>query len=97
MVPRGDTTVLDAYLSGVIRSYKGKPLSASILVDPIGMEAATDEDGFFEIDLPAGDYEIVVQAEGYRTQRRKVRVDENGVTVLNADLRRGRKKRKKRR
>jgi hypothetical protein len=84
-------------IRGVIRSYAGAPLQASIRVEPLGITATADSNGVFEIELPAGDYDVALEADGYRSQRRRVRVDENGVTLLNADLRRARNKRRKRR
>jgi hypothetical protein len=66
-------------------------------VEPLGITATADSNGVFEIELPAGDYDVALEADGYRSQRRRVRVDENGVTLLNADLRRARNKRRKRR
>ena len=34
-----------------------------------------------------GRYEVTITAPGYETQRRRVEVEQNGVTLLNADLR----------
>ncbi|MDB4994715.1 MAG: hypothetical protein JWM74_2147 [Myxococcaceae bacterium] len=76
-------------LRGLVRSFNGKPLAATIRVEPLGSETKTDADGMFQIDLPPGAYEIVVAAPGHAGQRRPVQVDENGVTILNADLRQG--------
>lgn len=76
-------------LRGLIRAFSGKPLAATIRVEPLGTETKTDQDGVFQIDVPPGTYEVVVTATGYATQRRKMQVDENGVTILNADLRQG--------
>ena len=74
-------------LRGLIRAFSGRPLAATIRVEPLGVESKTDADGVFQIDVPPGTYEVVVTANGYTTQRRKMQVDENGVTILNADLR----------
>jgi hypothetical protein len=82
-VPRGQ-------LRGMIRSYDGRPLVARILVEDLQLNATTDEEGFFELDVPPGEHIVIVEADGHRSQRRTVDVPENGVTVLNADLRRGR-------
>jgi hypothetical protein len=74
-------------LRGLVRSFNGKPLAATIRVEPLGVEAKTDADGMFQIDVPPGSYEVVVAATGHAGQRRPVQVEENGVTILNADLR----------
>lgn len=76
-------------LRGLVRSFNGKPLAATVRVEPIGLEAKTDPDGTFQIDVPPGSYEVVVAATGHVGQRRPVQVEENGVTILNADLRPG--------
>ena len=71
---------------GVVRSLGGKGLSARIRVEPLGVEAKTDASGGFQLDVPPGNYEVVVEADGYQTQRRKLSVDPEGVVILNADL-----------
>jgi hypothetical protein len=35
---------------------------------------------------PPGKYEVLVEADGYQSQRRKISVDPQGVVILNADL-----------
>jgi hypothetical protein len=82
-------TIRPGQLRGLVRSFNGKPLAATIRVEPLGSETKTDADGMFQIDLPPGAYEVVVAAPGHAGQRRPVQVDENGVTILNADLRQG--------
>lgn len=79
---------LSAQIRGVIQSFRGEPVTATVRVEPVGTEVTTDSEGFFEIDVPPGDYEVVIRADGYEEQRRPVHVDEEGVTILNADLRR---------
>ena len=77
-------------LRGLIRAFSGKAVvGATIRVEPLGTETKTDADGVFTIDVPPGSYEVVVTATGFASQRRKMQVEENGVTILNADLRQG--------
>ena len=77
-------------LRGLVRAFSGKAIAAaSIRVEPLGIEAKTDADGVFTIDVPPGAYEVVVTAPGFAQQRRKMQVEQNGVTILNADLRQG--------
>ena len=38
------------------------------------------------VDVPPGAYEVQIVAAGYETQKRRVQVEENGVTLLNIDL-----------
>ncbi|MBN1655606.1 MAG: carboxypeptidase regulatory-like domain-containing protein [Deltaproteobacteria bacterium] len=79
-----------AQLRGLIRSFDGKPLSATITIAPLGMKLTTDANGRFETDVPPGAYLVTIRSNGYQTQRRKVTVDKNGVSIINADLRRKR-------
>jgi hypothetical protein len=71
---------------GLVRSFRGKPLSAKVRVEPAGGEANTDAEGFFQIDVPPGEYEVVIEAAGYQSQRRAVKVEKQGVVIVNADL-----------
>lgn len=71
---------------GLIRTFNGKGLAAAIRVEPIGVETKADAQGSFKIDVPPGDYEVIIRAEHFKEQRRKVHVDQNGVTVLNAEM-----------
>lgn len=75
-------------LRGLIRSFDGRGLRATIRVEPIGIELQSSDDGTFEMDVPPGSYTVRVTAAGFRSQERSVQVEANGVTVLNADLRR---------
>jgi hypothetical protein len=74
-------------LRGLVRSFSGKPLRARVYVEPIGIEATTDKTGRFQIDVPPGTYRVSLEASGYRHQKREVKVEENGVSIINVDLR----------
>jgi hypothetical protein len=74
---------------GLIRSFSGTGLRARVRIEPIGKEIQTDAAGAFQLDVPPGAYEVVVEAPGHAAQRRQVRVPEDGVVILNADLLRG--------
>jgi Carboxypeptidase regulatory-like domain len=71
---------------GLVRSFRGKPLAASVRLEPGGSATKTDAEGFFQIDVPPGDYEVVIEAVGYQSQRRKAKVEKQGVVIVNADL-----------
>jgi hypothetical protein len=84
-------------IRGLIRSLRGTAVAAEISVEP---EAAAEtsgpapepqhlkaEAGRFEIDVPPGHYRVTIAAPGFEIQKRKVDVEENGVTLLNVDLR----------
>jgi hypothetical protein len=71
---------------GVVRSFGGHGLSAKVRVMPLGAEVATDASGAFQVDVPPGAYEVTIEADGYETQTRQVKVEAQGVVILNADL-----------
>lgn len=73
-------------LRGLIRSFSGKGISAKVIVDSVGKEAETDEQGYFSLEIPPGQYQVRVEAKGFKPQTRKIRIQQNGVTVLNAEL-----------
>ena len=53
-------------------------------------ENKADKPGPKEITpVPPGSYEVIVASPGFAGQRRRMQVEENGVTILNADLRPG--------
>ncbi len=77
-------------IQGVIQSFSGTPLAAKVLVQPLGLEAQASEEGFFEIDVPPGDYRLEIEMDRYRSQTRPISVEDKGVTIINVDMRRSR-------
>lgn len=71
---------------GVVRSFGGQAIVAKVRVEPLGIETTTDTTGAFQVDVAPGSYDVTIEAEGYQSQRRQVRVDDRGVVILNADL-----------
>ena len=71
---------------GLVRTYGGKPLAAKVHIEPGGAEATTDAEGFFQLDVAPGQYEVVIEAAGYTSQRRSAKVEQQGVVIVNADL-----------
>lgn len=71
----------------------GKPLKAAIVVQPedgAPFESETEDDGVQELVLLPGAYRVTVSVDGYQSQTRSVRIEQDGVTLLNLDLRRKR-------
>jgi hypothetical protein len=73
-------------LRGLIRSFSGRGVSASVVIESLGKQVNTDEQGYFTLDVPPGQYQVRVVAPGFKAQTRKIRIEQNGVTVLNAEL-----------
>jgi hypothetical protein len=78
--------LLQAQIRGLVRSLTGRGLRARILVQPLGIQADTTAEGFFELDVPPGSYSVTIEAEGYAPQQRQVALERDGVVILNADL-----------
>jgi hypothetical protein len=75
-------------IRGLARSFSGEPIkAATIRIDPIGKELVVGQGGRFEVDVPPGEYDVIVKAPGYADQHRHVRVEANGVVVLDLDMR----------
>jgi hypothetical protein len=83
---RAQPALPSGQVRGLVRSFRGKPVSAKVRIEPSGAETTTDEQGFFQVDVQPGEYEVVIEAAGFTPQRRRVNVQQSGVVVLNADL-----------
>lgn len=78
-------------IRGVVRGFDGKGLAATVRLEPAGLEVTADADGSFQVDVPPGRYTVVVTLAGFEGQRRPVEVEDEGVAVLNIELRRARR------
>jgi hypothetical protein len=87
---RTEPVLPSGQVRGLVRSFDGKAVAAKISVEPGGLQGHTDAQGFFQIDVPPGHYDVAIEAKGYRVQRRSITVEKDGVLILNADLARGR-------
>jgi len=82
--------VRQGQLRGQVLSFGGQPLAATITINAGDKQVATttaEADGLFRVELPAGTFEVVIEAPGHVTQRRTVKVKLDAVFVLNIDLR----------
>ncbi len=75
-------------IRGLARSFAGQPIkSGTVRIEPLGKEVTVGEGGRFEVDVPPGEYDVIVKATGYADQHRHVKVEANGVVVLDLDMR----------
>jgi hypothetical protein len=57
-----------------------------VVVQPGNHSAVLDADGSFELELPAGEYTVLIAAPGYDSQERVVRVVPGDVAVIVVQL-----------
>ncbi|MBN2529193.1 MAG: carboxypeptidase regulatory-like domain-containing protein [Deltaproteobacteria bacterium] len=74
-------------IRGLVRNFEGSPIDATITVNPGGAQIEADDTGEFLLDVEPGKYVVVIEAHGYKTQRRRVKVGKNSVEILNVELR----------
>jgi hypothetical protein len=70
-----DSNALEAEVS--VRDQEGKRIGGG----------STDRSGALELALPPGQYRVMIEAGGYRSQRTNVQVAANEVAILNVDMR----------
>jgi len=79
------SVIFSAYAAGIrgtIKDDKGAPLAyATIFVKQMGTGTTTNQNGFYEIALPAGQYEVAYQFLGYETQVKVIDVASDFVTI----------------
>lgn len=69
-------------IRGTIRAEEGSILTyATIFVKQTGTGTTTNENGFYELTLSPGRYEIVYQYLGYETQARTVEISDSFVAI----------------
>jgi hypothetical protein len=86
-----DGASLSGQLRGLVRSFRGSAVIANVEIHRVGSaetsrQVLRAEAGRFQLDVAPGTYEVRIEAAGYESQRRRVAVERNGVTLLNVDL-----------
>lgn len=82
-----DAGLPEGQLQGTVRSIDGRPLRAFVLISGEREPRRAGEDGTFEFSVAPGRYQLRIGLRGYREERRTIVVEENGVVMLNIDLR----------
>jgi hypothetical protein len=70
-----------------ITDFQGQPVQATIRIPALGLELQSGADGSFETEAAPGQYEIIVSARGYGTQHSRITVPDEGMVVMNIELR----------
>jgi hypothetical protein len=93
LAPPGPEALPMGQLRCAVRSFGGVGIAASLRIvsgPAVAGPAAPlhSRDGTFSVELAPGSYEVLIEAPHFIPQRRTIAVERNGVTLLNADLRR---------
>lgn len=74
--------LLCAQVSGVIRDEKKKPIAfATVYIKNTSIGTVSNEKGFFQLQAPSGEQEIIVRYLGYKEQAVKVQVEDKAVKL----------------
>jgi hypothetical protein len=73
-------------LRGYVRAFSGESVPATIRITPGDHTIQCDSDGAFQMEVPPGTYEVSIEAPGFLSQKRRLSVTKDGVTLLNVDL-----------
>jgi hypothetical protein len=76
----------EAQIRGTVRSYSGKPVAGLVHVQPGDLVRTLSTEGTFEIEVPPGEYTVLITAKGYVPQEQRIRVDKGDVTVIAVEL-----------
>jgi len=86
----GELVIYPALPAGEVKGRaldpQGKPVAATITVQPGGQSFQAAADGSFSIDLKPGSYALTFTHPDYAPQTRTVKVEERGVVVLDLAL-----------
>ena len=70
-----EAAIPPAQIRGLVRDFLGKPVAATVVIEPLGTTATVAADGSFAIDVKPGAYDVSITAKGYAPQKRKVVVE----------------------
>lgn len=76
------TSVLATGLRGTVKADDGTPLGfTTIYVKQLGTGTTTNAEGYYELAMPPGTYDLVFQFLGYETQERQVVIGDRYVEL----------------
>ncbi len=71
-------------VKGIGRAVKG----ATVLIPELDRTVQVGPDGVFTVEVQPGTYSVIISGQGYRTQRKSLRVREGTTVILNVELHR---------
>lgn len=83
----GFSHYLKAQIAGQVTDSKGEPLSyVNVYLKNTSNGTTTNLDGYYELNLTPGKYDLVFQYVGYQTITKAVSIEKNGFQKLNVSL-----------
>jgi hypothetical protein len=71
-----------ALIRGTVSNFRGRLVAGRVVVQPGNFTAVLDADASFELEVPPGEYTVLIAAPGYDSQERLVRVERGDVAVI---------------
>ncbi len=75
-----------ATIKGTITDVQNQDILIGATVRSTAFGAVSDYDGNYELELPAGNHELIISYVGYETQKMNITLADNEVKVLNFEL-----------
>lgn len=75
-----------ATVSGTVRSTRGSPVVATLVIPAAKVRSRTGPDGTFSLRLKPGTFRIIISAKGHLTQSKSVSVRDGEQAIFNVDL-----------
>jgi hypothetical protein len=73
-------------ITGLVRSESGTPVTANVRIVELNLERAVDDRGGFHFDLPPGNYTLIIEADGFVSQRKQIGAGSDEQQIYNIDL-----------
>ena len=84
---KADPKMRPVTVRGLLRDrIWGTAVRGTAQVTALNRQAYSDAQGHFEMHLPAGRHELIIDAPGYTTQRKQLASEPGETIVINADL-----------
>jgi hypothetical protein len=86
MVAARPAPPLPGAISGVIHGQGNQPIGAFVTLTELGLLVRPDAEGAFRFDVPAGQYTLTIEAEGYLPQSKVIAVRPGEQHIYNVEL-----------
>jgi hypothetical protein len=81
-----DAAPATSAITGLVRSESGTPVAAHVRIVELNLDHAADDRGGFHFDLPPGNYTLIIEADGFVSQRKQIAAGKDEQQIYNVDL-----------